>query len=463
MNNRYDVVVLGAGSGGVRAARMAAQLGKNVAVVECSALGGTCVNVGCIPKKLYSYAAHYAHDFQESRGFGWSWEEADRKKEFNPTLNWDVLKAQKTKEITRLNTVYQGLLEKAGVDIIHGKGRIDGPNTVVVETENEKKILNTDRILIATGGRPVQPDIPGKEYVLTSNEIFDLPEFPKKLLIVGGGYIASEFASIFQGLGAKVIQTYRGDQLLRGFDQDVRQFITKEMMNAGVDVRTGTEVERVNLLDDGQKQVLLSTGDIIEVDQVLYAIGREPNLEGLGFKELGGEIGPKGEIQVNEYFATSIEGIDAIGDVIGGIQLTPVALAQAMVWVDNHFGRKSNLILDMMNVPTAVFTHPEIATIGLTEEQARQRYGDVQIFKSDFRPLKHTLSGANTRALMKLMVNSADQKVIGLHIVCEGAAEIAQGFAVAMKAGLTKADFDATIGIHPSAAEELVTMRTPSA
>ncbi|MEQ1684166.1 MAG: glutathione-disulfide reductase [Burkholderiaceae bacterium] len=442
----FDLFVIGAGSGGVRAARMAAQRGARVAVAEDAPLGGTCVNLGCIPKKLYSYAAHYAEAFEESHGFGWS-------NDATPSFDWGVLKANRAREISRLNGIYGKLLKDAGATVIAARAHLAGPN----EVEVGGQIYTAANILVATGGRPVVPALPGAEFAITSNEIFDLPAFPHRLVVVGGGYIACEFASIFRGLGAQVTQLYRGEQVLRGFDADVRNFVAAEMRKKGVDVRTGADVERIERAA-GALQVHLRDGSVIAADSVLYATGRKPNTAGLGLAELGVTLSPEGAVIVDEHYATNVPGIHALGDVTDRIQLTPVALAEAMTLVDRLFGAGRRSV-DYELIPTAVFTHPNIGTVGLPEHEARERFGKVRVYRSDFKALKHTLSGSSERTLMKLVVDDASDRVVGLHMVGADAGEIVQGFAVAMKAGATKAVFDSTLGIHPTAAEEFVTMR----
>jgi glutathione reductase (NADPH) len=445
----YDLFVIGAGSGGVRAARLAAQRGARVAVAESSALGGTCVNLGCIPKKLYSHAAHFADTFEQSRGFGWSPGEA--------RFDWALLKANRAREITRLNGVYEKLLRDAGVTILRGRARLAAPRTVLVDGVEH----GAQRLLVATGGHSVAPEYPGGELAVTSDAMFDLPGFPRHLVVVGGGYIACEFASIFRGLGARVTQIVRGEQILRGFDEDVRGFLARQMAQHGVELRTGVRPAAMARGGDGLT-LTLSDGSTLVADTVLQATGRRPNSAGLGLQALGVRLDERGAIVVDEAFETSVPGVHAIGDVIDRIQLTPVALAEAVVLVDRLFGSGQRRI-DYELVPTAVFTHPNVATVGLTEAQARERHGAVRVFRTDFKPLKHTLSGSLERVLMKLVVDAASDRVVGLHMVGDEAGEVVQGFAVAMKAGATKAQFDATIGIHPTAAEEFVTLREPVA
>ena len=452
----FDLFVIGGGSGGVRASRMAAQRGARVALAEAGGtamLGGTCVNMGCIPKKLYSYAAQFAESFEESHGFGWEG--------VAPVLNWATLKTNRRNELARLNGIYLNLLTGAGVTVINGFASLVDAHTVEIDGRRH----TAKNILIATGGTPSVPHFKGREHVVTSNEMFDLDPFPKRLLVVGGGYIASEFASIFNGLGARVTQLYRGELLLRGFDSEVRAFISNEMVKAGVDLRLGADVVAVTKVADGL-QVLLNSGDAVTVDSVLYATGRVPNVQGMGLAAVGVVQGKDGAIVVNDDYQTNVPSIYALGDVTARLQLTPVALGEAMVLVDHLFGPlagKCRRSMSYQFIPTAVFTHPNIGTVGYSEVEALQKFGDITVFRSEFKALKHTLSGSTERTLMKLVVEDATDRVVGLHMVGAEAGEIVQGFAVAMKAGATKAAFDATIGIHPTAAEEFVTMREPVA
>ncbi|MBK9520195.1 MAG: glutathione-disulfide reductase [Rhodocyclaceae bacterium] len=457
-----DLFVIGGGSGGVRAARMAAQRGARVMMAEAGGtggLGGTCVNVGCIPKKLYSYAAHYAESFEESHGFGWS--------ATSPKLDWGKLKDNRRKEVSRLNGVYQKLLLGAGVQIINAHARLVDANTVemtsTAEGHFETKRLRAKDILIATGGRPHVPDFPGKELVLTSNEIFDIDPFPARLMVVGGGYIACEFASIFNGLGAKVTQLYRGEQVLRGFDDDVRHFLAAEVIKKGIDLRLKADVASIRQTPEGLL-VQLQNGNELCVDAVLYATGRLPNIANLGLEQAGVIQTGDGAVVVDEVYRSNVPSIYAVGDVTSRVQLTPVALAEAMVVVDHLYGPaagKAPKQLSYEFIPTAVFTHPSIGTIGFSEAEARKEFAAISVYRSEFKALKHTLSGSAERTLMKLIVDSATDRVVGLHMVGADAGETVQGFAVAMKAGATKAIFDNTIGIHPTAAEEFVTMRDP--
>jgi glutathione reductase (NADPH) len=432
---------------------MAAQRGARVLLAEAAALGGTCVNVGCIPKKLYSYAAHFAQDFVDAAGFGWDLPA--------PRFDWQRLKKNRAREIARLNGVYEHLLRSAGVELLRGWASLCDPHTIQVQTAGGLRRWRARHILVATGGTPSVPQFPGREHVLTSDGMFDLEPFPRRLLVVGGGYIACEFASIFRGLGAQVTQLYRGDQILRGFDDDVRQFLAQEVTKHGVELRLRSDVAAIARQADGLA-VTLTSGEVLAADAVLYATGRVPNVSGLGLDVAGVRQSATGAIMVGEHFRTCVPSIHAVGDVTARLQLTPVALAEAMVVVDQLFG-EGRRALSYELVPTAVFTHPNIGTVGLTEEQARARHGALRIFRSEFSALKHTLSGQPERTLMKLVVDAASDRVVGLHMVGPDAGEIVQGFAVAMKAGATKEVFDSTIGIHPTAAEEFVTMREPVA
>jgi glutathione reductase (NADPH) len=444
-----DLFVIGGGSGGVRAARMAAQRGVRVALAEAGALGGTCVNLGCIPKKLYSYAAHYGEAFEESHGFGWNGEA--------PWFDWQTLKRNRAIEIMRLNGVYEKLLISAGVQLMRGRARFVDAHTVEIEGE----LFRAGHVLVATGGLPARPHFAGQELAITSNDMFDLEPFPRRLLVIGGGYIACEFASIFSGLGSRVTQVYRGPQVLRGFDDDIRGFVAAEMRKKGVELRTHAHVDALQRTGDGLRATL-QDGSTLEVDAVLAATGRRPNVGGLGLEAAGVRVNEHGAIAVDDELRTSAPHIFAVGDVIDRVQLTPVALAEAMVVVDRLFG-SGRRTMDYENIPTAVFTHPNVGTVGLTEAQARDRHPTLRIYRSEFRALKHTLSMSSERTLMKLVVDDASDRVLGVHMVGADAGEIVQGFAVALKSGATKAVFDSTIGIHPTAAEEFVTMREPAA
>ncbi len=447
----WDLFVIGAGSGGVRAARTAAAAGARVAVAEERYLGGTCVNVGCVPKKLYSYAAHFHDAFEDAEGFGWRLAEA-------PSFDWPTLRDNKVGEIKRLNGIYARLLDGAGVRLINGRARVLDAHRVAVGDE----VHSAEKILVAVGGWPWVPEFPGSELAVSSNEVFDLESFPERFLVLGGGYIAVEFASIFNGLGSDTHLIYRGELFLRGFDHEVREFTRDQMRQKGVQLHFETNIERIDKVEGGLA-VTLTDGEILEVDAVLAATGRRPHLEGLGLDTLGVALDDGGYIKVNERFESSLPSVLALGDVTGGPELTPVALAEAMHLVRCHFeDTPPTTPLNYANIPTAVFCHPNIGTVGLSEEEAREQFGEIRVYSADFRPMKHTLSGSAERCLMKLIVADASDVVVGAHMVGEEAGEVIQGIAIAVKAGLTKADFDTTVGIHPTGAEEFVTMRTPT-
>ncbi len=447
-----DLVVLGAGSGGVRAARMAAQQGARVVVAESGPTGGTCVNVGCIPKKLYSYAAHYAEGHTEAVGYGFDAHE--------PVLDWSRLKQRRAAEIGRLNGVYQSLLAGAGARLVDGWATLAGPQQVhIARADGGEERLRARHVLVATGSRPQPAPFDGSELAVVSDAMFDLPRFPSRLVVVGGGYIACEMASIFHGLGAEVVQLVRGEALLRGFDDDIGRFLAGEMTKKGVGLRFGRQPAALTREGDALR-LRLDDGSELAADTVLMATGRVPRTEGLGLEALGLTLARDGALPADASGATGLPWLHAVGDVTGGPQLTPVALAQGMVVVDRLFGAGQRRF-DAALIPTAVFTHPSVGTIGLSEREAREKHGALRIFRSDFKPLKHTLSGSTERCLMKLVVDAATDRVLGLHMVGADAGEIVQGFAVAMGMGATKAQFDATLGIHPTAAEEFVTMRVP--
>jgi glutathione reductase (NADPH) len=448
----YDLFTIGAGSGGVRAARFSAGLGARVAIAEDRYLGGTCVNVGCIPKKLFVYAAHYREDFEDAAGFGWS--VGERK------FDWPTLIENKDREIARLNGVYARLLDDAGVDRFAGRARIADPHTVDIELEGgERRRLTAEHILVATGGWPSRPDIPGIEHAITSNEAFHIESLPHRVLIVGGGYIAVEFAGIFHGLGVDVVQLYRGPLFLRGFDDDVRTTLAEEMKRKEIDVRFDANPAKIEKTDTGLL-VTLEDGARIETDVLLYATGRHPLTAGLGLEEAGVELDASGAIVVDEFSRTCVPSICAVGDATDRINLTPVALAEGMALAKTLFGGEPTRP-DHADVPSAVFSQPSIGSVGVTEQEARERYGDILIYRSRFRALKHTLSGRDEQTMMKLIVDRASDRVVGCHMVGPDAGEIVQGIAIAVKCGATKAQFDATIGIHPTSAEEFVTMREP--
>lgn len=440
----YDLFVIGAGSGGVRAARMSAQYGGRVAVAEHQALGGTCVNVGCVPKKLFVYAAEFSHAFSDSAGFGWQNAAAN--------FHWPTLRDNKNREIERLNAIYKNLLETPGVDIVEGRGVIVDPHTVAV---NGREYSCRD-ILICTGGYPYVPEFPGSEYVINSNDAFFLDELPSSIVVVGGGYIGVEFAGIFNGLGVETHLLYRGDLFLKAFDQDLRTHLAEEMTKQGVHLHFNEDIEAVKKTSQGF-DLSLKSGDSLQTGLVMYATGRKPNTHDLGLGNTKVSCDSRGYVQVNDALQTAEPSIYALGDVIGRVELTPVAIKEGMALAGNLFKGESNTI-DYNNIPTAVFSQPNLGTVGLTEAEARASYDDIQIYRSEFRPMKATLSGGSERALMKLIVDASTDKVIGCHMLGDGAGEIIQGLAVAIKCGATKADFDATVGIHPTSAEEFVTM-----
>jgi glutathione reductase (NADPH) len=443
----FDLFVIGAGSGGVRASRMAAGYGARVAVAEASDLGGTCVNLGCVPKKLMVYASSFSAAAADAEGFGWTVPA--------PTFDWATLIANKDREIERLNGIYQGLLEGSGVRIINGRARLLDRHTVEVDGET----FTAEKILIATGGRPFIPPIPGAEFGITSDQVFHLEKQPEKIIIMGGGYIAVEFAGIFNGLGTEVMLNYRGPLFLRGFDDDVRSTLAEEMRKRGIDLRFDTLVDRIECKGEDYA-VTMNSGEVVEGDHLLCAIGRVPNTAGLGLEEVGVGLTDHGAVIVNENLETSVSGIYAIGDCIDRVALTPVALAEGMAIAETLFNDNPTVV-DYTNIPSAVFSQPNIGTVGLTEAEARADGYDVEIYRSTFRPMVHTMSGRDERTMMKLVVDRKTDKVLGVHMVGPEAGEIVQGMAVAIKAGATKATFDRTIGIHPTAAEEFVTMRTP--
>ena len=447
----YDLIVIGAGSGGVRLARMSAQRGARVAVVESRHLGGTCVNVGCVPKKLFVYGAHVKEELEDAAGYGWQVPSDD------VSFDWPTLVSNKNAEIERLNGIYGRLLTNAGVDIIEGMASLDDPHTVRVGDQT----WSTERVTVATGSWPVIPDIPGREHLLTSNEMFYLPQLPRHATVWGGGYIAVEFAGILAGLGVETTLLYRGDLFLRGFDDDIRRFTEQEMRKKGVDLRFNVTIDSVEQQGNAY-QAHLSNGDTLETGLIMAATGRRALVDGLGLTELGVELTASGHVHVDDYFQTAVPSIYALGDVIGTPQLTPVALAQAMVLSRRLYGDGQGE-MDYQAIPTAVFCQPNIGTVGLTEQEARDAGHSVTIYRSEFRPMKYTLSGRDERSLMKLVVDAETDRVLGSHMVGPDAGEITQGLAVAIKAGATKAQFDATMGIHPTSAEEFVTMREPVA
>jgi glutathione reductase (NADPH) len=450
MQYDYDLYVLGAGSGGVRAARMSAGNGARVAVAESTYLGGTCVNVGCVPKKLFVYGSHFHEDFEDARGYGWDVKASG--------FDWPTLRDNKTAEIERLNGVYETLLGDAGVDIHLGHAHLADAHTV----EIDGKRYTAEHILVATGSWPVVPDFPGNEHVITSNEAFYLREFPREVVVVGGGYIAVEFAGIFAGLGAQTTLLYRGPLFLRNFDVSVRECVKDELAKKGVELKFWTNVNSIEIVDD-KRRLHLTDDTTLDTELVLYATGRKPNTQGLGLEEAGVALGDNGQVMVDDEYKTNVEHIYAIGDVTDRMQLTPVAIEEGMCIANNLFTDEPKKTLSYDNVPTAVFCQPNIGTVGLTEAQAVAAHeGDLDIYESEFRPMKHTLSGRDELTMMKMIVRRSDDVVLGIHMVGPDAGEIVQGMAVALVAGATKKQFDQTVGIHPTAAEEFVTLRNVS-
>ncbi len=444
--HKYDFFVIGAGSGGVRSARMAASYGAKVAIVEDHYLGGTCVNVGCVPKKLYTFASHFHYDFEDSREYGWTIQ--------NPTFDWKTLRDNKKTEIKRLNTIYRSILEDAGVEILTGHASLLDANTVVVEGEK----YQADKILLATGGWPFVPEFPGNQHAITSNEVFDLESFPESVLIVGGGYIAVEFAGVFAGLGAKTTLSYRSESLLKDFDKDLREKFTTELRRHA-DVQLNSQIAEITKNDSGSLMVRYADGHEASYDCVLYATGRKPRTENLGLENTQIGLDSRGFVKINDDFQTAEPSIYALGDVIGRIALTPVALAEGMNLARNLFAEKSSTV-DYSNIATAVFSHPNLATVGLSEDAAIADGMEFDVYESDFKHLKHTVSGREERTYMKVIVEKSSNQVVGMHMMGSEAGEIIQGFAAAIKCGITKEQLDSTIGIHPTAAEEFVTMRS---
>lgn len=443
-----DLFVIGAGSGGVRAARFAAGFGARVAIAESRYLGGTCVNVGCVPKKLLVYGAHYGEDLAHAQAYGWSVNA--------PTFDWATLIANKNREIQRLNGIYEKLLTSAGVTLHQGHARLLDAHTVEVAGQQ----VSAERILIATGGWPHIPDIPGREHAISSNEAFYLERLPKRVVVVGGGYIAVEFAGIFQGMGADTTLMYRGGLFLRGFDQTVREHLRDQLKHKGMNLRFDTDLERIEKQTDGSLLLTCKGGQTMVADCVLYATGRKPCLEGLGLENTQVSLDDRGYIEVDDQYQTHEPSILALGDVIGRVQLTPVATAEGMAIARRLFKPAEYRPVDYQHIPTAVFSQPPIGTVGLTEEQAREQGHALKIFETTFRPMKLTLTDDPERILMKLVVDAQTDRVLGCHMVGPEAGEIVQGLAVAIKAGATKQVFDDTIGVHPTSAEEFVTLRS---
>ncbi|QQP91835.1 glutathione-disulfide reductase [Skermanella sp. TT6] len=441
----YDLFTIGAGSGGVAASRRAAAHGARVAICEGSKVGGTCVIRGCVPKKLLMYGGQFRDAFEDAVGYGWD--------ATVPDFDWPKLLAAKDREIDRLNHIYIGMLEKAGVTLIEGFGRLIDRHTV--EVAGRRYTART--ILIATGGHPVGPSLPGFEHAISSNEALDLKRLPSRMVIIGGGYIAVEFACIFNALGVDITMMIRSGDLLNGFDDDIRQALAMEMRKRGITIRTGIKLDRLEKLDDGYC-VVARDGERLETELVFAATGRVPNTRNLGLEEIGVERDEKGGVKVDSWSRTNIDNIYAVGDVTNRVALTPVAIAEGRAFVETMYN-DNPIEVDYSNIPTAVFSSPPIGTVGLSEAQARQVCGEIDVYKSAFRPMKNTLSGRDERTLMKLVVDRRSDRVMGAHMLGPDAPEIVQGLAIAMNCGATKRQFDRTIGLHPSAAEEFVTMR----
>lgn len=448
----YDLFVIGGGSGGVRAARIASGHGARVGLAEEYRFGGTCVIRGCVPKKLLVYASRFADEFEAAASFGWSLD--------TPRFDWPTLIANKDREITRLEGLYGNTLENAGVELHRSRAVLRDAHTI--ELVAEQRTVTADRILIATGGKPnVDPDLPGVEHVITSNELFDLPQLPQRVAIAGGGYIACEFACLLNGLGVETTLIYRGEEILRGFDGEVRRHVREAMEARGVKVVLGQVFTRVDRTPDGLEGEL-GDGRVLAADQILFAIGRSPNVSGLGLERLGIEMGWNGHVVVDEYSRSSVPNIFAVGDVTDRVNLTPVAIREGHAFADCEFGGKDVRVSHDW-VATGVFTTPEIGTVGLSEEMARERHRVVEVYRSSFRPMKATLGRSTERMLIKLLVDGESDCVVGAHVVGPDAAEFAQLLAVPMRLGITKAELDATMAVHPTAAEEFVTMSRPAA
>ena len=448
----YDLFVIGGGSGGVRSARVSASLGKKVGIAEEFRYGGTCVIRGCVPKKLLVYASHFSTDFEAARGFGWDVGES--------TFDWATLIGSKDVEIDRLEGLYQKGLSNAGAEMFHTRAVLEGKHEI--RLLDEDRVVTAEKIIIAVGGTPNRLEhMPGWEHCITSDEVFDLKELPKNVVVQGGGYIAVEFACIFAGLGAKTTLVYRGEEILRGFDMDVRTLLHEEMSNRGIEVVCGQTIEKVESRDDGSMMVVLSDGEEIAANQVLRATGRIAVTKGLGLEKAGVELADNQSIKVDEYSKTNVDNIWALGDVTDRVALTPVAIHEAMCFIDTEF-RGIPTRPDHELIATAVFSQPEIGTIGLSEELAAEKYPKLDVYRAHFRPMKNTLSGSAEKMLMKLIADNKTGTVVGIHIMGDGAGEMVQSLGVAIKMGATKEDFDRTMAVHPTAAEELVTMYQPS-
>ncbi len=446
----YDLFVIGAGSGGVRAARLAAMTGARVAVAEESRVGGTCVIRGCVPKKFMVYASEFSRLFADARGFGWDVGQ--------PTFDWPEFRSRRDMEVARLSGIYEANLEKAGCDLLRGRATFEDAHTLRVEGEHPRTIT-ADKVLVAVGGRPKLPtDVPGIEHALTSDEVFDLRELPRTMLIVGGGYIAIEFACIFHGLGVDVTLAYRGANLLRGFDEDVRSHVAEELHNRGLRVALACEHERLERLPDGRICSHVLRAKPILTDVVMFATGREPHVRGLGLEAAGVELNERGAVKVDRFSQTTAPNVWAVGDVTDRINLTPVAIREGAAFAETVF-RGNPTAFDHADVPTSVFSQPPVGCVGLTEAQARHAHRKVDIYRTRFRPMRNVIGGSDERVLMKLVVDGETDRVLGCHIVAPEGPELIQLAAVAVKAGLTKAQWDATCALHPTVAEELVTMR----
>lgn len=445
-----DLFVIGGGSGGVRAARVAAGHGARVMLAEEFRMGGTCVIRGCVPKKLLVYASRFAHEFEDSAGFGWTLPQA-------PKFDWATLISRKDAEITRLEGLYRNNLANSGVEIVAARAVIEGPNAVRILPEG--RLVTAERILVCTGAWPVSlPDVPGIEHAITSNETLDLPHQPRRVMVVGAGYIAVEFAGIFAGLGSEVTLVHRGETLLRGFDHDLQDGLATALAQT-MDMRLSTELARIERTGSGL-DVSLTDGAVVQVDAVILAIGRAPNTAGLGLDKAGVTVDASGAIGVDDLSRTNVPSIYAVGDVTNRVNLTPVAIREGHAFADTVYGGRETRV-DYSLIPTAVFSTPEMGTVGLTEQQARSLHGDILVFRASFRPMKATLSGRDERMMMKILVDRASDRVLGVHIIGEAAGEMIQTVGIAVSMGATKADFDRTIAVHPTAAEELVTLRTP--
>lgn len=443
----YDLFVIGAGSGGVRAARLAAELGARVGIAEDYRIGGTCVIRGCVPKKLLVYGSRYGSDFADGQGFGWSCEDL--------RFDWPTLIHNVRREVDRLSGVYARILDTAGVDKFLTRATLEGPHEIKLADRDQA--LSAKTILVASGGHPMIPEIPGKEHLISSNECFELEQLPASIAIVGAGYISMEFASIFNGLGVAVTVLYRGDQILRDFDMELRDGLAEAMRNRGVDLKMNADIASIE--PDGRGyRVHLTRGDSVAADLVMAATGRVPNTSGFGLQQVGVELGWDGCLVVDEFSKSSVDNIYAVGDVTHRVNLTPVAIHEATAFAETLFNNRPTPV-DHTFIPTAVFSQPEIGTVGLSEEKAREIYRSVDIYKAQFRPLKATVSGRDEKMLMKLVADMDTDKVLGCHVLGDDAAEIVQMAAIALRLGVTKAQFDATMALHPSAAEELVTMR----